>query len=41
MDEIKDDGSLNLLAIPREENGFFNCPTTNQQNAIKNKEESN
>ena len=34
MDEIKDDGSLNFLAIPREENGFFNCPTTNQQKIV-------
>lgn len=35
MEEIKkDDGSLGFLDIPREKDGYFNCPTTNQQKIV-------
>lgn len=33
-DKIKDDGSLAFLNIPREKDGYFNCPITNQQKLV-------
>lgn len=34
MNKKEDDGTLSCLNIKREENGYFNCPATNQQKLV-------